>query len=123
MYLQARLSPTPANIAALLSYYRMQFERDPTNSFGYLQALGNFGRIDEAYRVLAKPEAIEPFTHDGEGLFRPYMRGIRNDPRFMGVAHRAGLLAFWRKSGDWPDFCRDPQLPYDCQKEAAKYPA
>jgi len=31
------------------------------------------------------------------------------------------LLAYWKKSGKWPDFCSDPDLPYDCRKEGAKY--
>jgi len=50
------------------------------------------------------------------------MRPMFNDPRFINVAYRAGMLTFWRKSGQWPDFCHDPKLPYDCKREAAKYP-
>ena len=54
-------------------------------------------------------------------LFRPHMRSIYSDPRFIGLAQQLGLLSYWRKSGAWPDFCRDPALPYDCRREAAKY--
>lgn len=123
LYLEARISPTPANIEAVLRYYRLQYEKDPGESFRYIQALGTFGRFGEAYSVLlGNPEAIEPFTRDGEGLFRPYMRGILNDPRFMDVAFQSGMLTYWRKSGQWPDFCNDPKLPYDCRREGAKYP-
>jgi hypothetical protein len=53
-------------------------------------------------------------------LFRPYFADVRKDPRFMVVAERAGLIDYWRSSGHWPDFCSDPQLPYDCKAEAAK---
>lgn len=121
LYLEARISPTPSNIEAVLTHYRKVYEMEPAYSFAYIQALGTFGRVDEAYRVFASPDAVEPFTRYGEGLFRPYMRSIRTDPRFMSVAHRSGMLAFWRKSGVWPDFCRDPQLKYDCRREAVKY--
>jgi hypothetical protein len=31
-----------------------------------------------------------------------------------------GLLAYWRLSGRWPDFCRDPDLPYRCQAEGQR---
>jgi tetratricopeptide (TPR) repeat protein len=123
LYLQARISPTPANVEGVLGYYRLQFEKDPEDTFRYVQALGTFGHFNDAYSVLlGKPEAVENFTRDGEGLFRPYMRPMLNDPRFMDVAFRTGMLTYWRKSGRWPDFCSHPKLPYDCQREAAKYP-
>ena len=122
LYLQARLNPTSSNIDAVLNHYRTIYEKDPDWSFPYLQALGTFDKVDEAYRVLGSAGGVDPFTRDGEGLFRPYMRSIRADPRFMGVAQRTGMLAFWRKGGVWPDFCRDPQIEYNCEKEAAKYP-
>jgi tetratricopeptide (TPR) repeat protein len=124
LYVQARISPTPANVTAVLRFYRLQFEKYPMASPPYIQALGTFGRFDEVYRVLlSKPEATWDYDHyDYDFLFRPRLRPMLADPRFMDVAHRAGMLTIWRKSGDWPDFCNDPKLPYDCQKEAAKYP-
>lgn len=124
LYLQARISPTPANVNAVLRFYRLIFEKHPMASPLYIQALGTFGRFDEVYRVLlSRPEATWDYDHyDYDLLFRPHMRPMLADPRFMDVAHRTGLLTAWRKSGDWPDFCNDPKLPYDCQREAAKYP-
>ena len=38
----------------------------------------------------------------------------------MQLAARSGLIGYWRETGKWPDFCFDPDLPYDCKKEAAK---
>ena len=38
----------------------------------------------------------------------------------MRVAQRLKLLDYWRSSDRWPDFCRDPKLPYDCKKVAAQ---
>jgi hypothetical protein len=38
----------------------------------------------------------------------------------MLVARKAGLFDYWRKSGRWPDFCFEEELPYDCKAEAAK---
>lgn len=37
----------------------------------------------------------------------------------MKAAKRIGLLAYWQKSGKWPDFCSQPGFPYDCKKVAA----
>ena len=53
-------------------------------------------------------------------MFRSSLHKFRDDPRFMEIAARAGLVALWRKTGKWPDFCFEPDLPYDCKKEAAK---
>ncbi len=38
----------------------------------------------------------------------------------MALAARIGLVDYWRSTGEWPDFCFDPRLPYDCKAEAAK---
>ena len=57
----------------------------------------------------------------GGVVFRPALHKFRQDPRFMAVAKRMGLVDYWTKSGNWPDFCfKDPDQPYDCKKEAAK---
>jgi tetratricopeptide (TPR) repeat protein len=124
LFLQARINPTPANIDAVLRFYRRVFEIEPEATSLYIQALGTFGRFEEVYRVLlSRPEATAEYRWaDNEILFRPHMRPMLADPRFMDVAHRTGILSVWRKSGDWPDFCNDPKLPYDCRREAAKYP-
>ena len=124
LFLQARISPTPANVDAVLRYYRLNFKKYPFDTSLYIQALGTFGRFDEVYRVLLSGhDATDEYRgSDQEILFRPHMRPMLADRRFMDVAHRTGILSVWRKSGDWPDFCNDPKLPYDCQREAAKYP-
>jgi len=54
-------------------------------------------------------------------LFRPSLHRFRQDPRFMIVAKQLGLIDYWRARRKWPDFCFEPDLPYDCKKEAARY--
>lgn len=120
-FLEARIDPSPAKIETALSAFRDRARRNPGQP-AYIQALGTFERVDEAYAALRSQEALENFSGGQESLFRPFMRSFRADPRFMNVAYRLGLLSYWKKSGRWPDFCRDPQLPYECSKEAAKYP-
>jgi hypothetical protein len=38
----------------------------------------------------------------------------------MQLAARLRLVDYWRTSGHWPDFCSEPELPYDCRIEAGK---
>lgn len=121
LFLRARIKPTAANIETSLRLYRESVRKNWWNVMGYVQALGEFDRVDEAYRAIAAAP-VEPWYRNGDILFRPFMKDFRHDRRFMQLAYRAGLLSFWRKSGVWPDFCKDPQLPYDCRQEAKKFP-
>jgi tetratricopeptide (TPR) repeat protein len=121
LFLQARIKPSDANINAALQSYREAVRKDAFHIMAYVQALGQFGKTDEAYRALSVTP-VYPWYGNGDILFRPFMKDIRADPRLIQFAFRVGLLSFWRKSGVWPDFCKDPKLPYDCREEAKKYP-
>ena len=76
--------------------------------------------MDGAYRIADKlyprilgrtPNEEEAlWTQQWEGppyhyLLGPSAKPMRRDPRFLDVAERIGLLAYWR-SGRLPDFCR-----------------
>ena len=119
-FLEARLNPSPANVEKVLSDFRARFRRDAADVQGYLQALGTFGRVNEAYVVVESALALDSLLSSTGILFRQHMRRIRNDPRFIALAAKLGLLAYWEKTGIWPDFCSEPQLPYDCKAQAAK---
>src|SRR4030095_2780851 len=118
-FLEARIDPSPAKIAAALDAFRER-SRGNGGDWGYLQALGTFGRVDEAFRALETDEAIDGASGSPEAFFRIHMRPVYSDPRFMRVAQRLKLLDYWRSSDRWPDICRDPKLLYDCKKVAAQ---
>ena len=119
-FLEARIAPNQANIGKALVAFRAR-AKNRSGDWGYLQALGTFGRVDEAFAAMHSDEAIDSLSGSPDTFFRVHMRAIYSDPRFMGVAQRLGLLHYWKMTGIWPDFCREPRLPYDCSKEAAKY--
>ena len=121
LYLMARAQPNRGNIDRAIASFKAQYERGGSGALAYLMALGTFSQVDEAYRVMLSPAQIEDEILNSDIFFRPFMRSIRADPRFMRVASELGLVDYWRKSGAWPDFCNEPELPYDCRKEAAKY--
>ena len=120
-FLLARMNPSPAAVEAALQSFRDRYKRNPADISGYLQALGTFGRTAEVFQVTSNSAALAALQRATDILFRPHMRSLQFDPRFIGLADRLGLLAFWRTSGHWPDFCSDPLLPYDCKKVAAQY--
>jgi DNA-binding winged helix-turn-helix (wHTH) protein/TolB-like protein len=53
-------------------------------------------------RWLEHPAAITIYA---KLLMNPVMARLREDIRFIDVVERIGLLAYWRSSGRWPDFC------------------
>lgn len=88
---------------------------DPQQAISRLSLLGF---EDDAFAIGAR---YSPGPSDGPWfLFQPETGGLRRDPRFMQLAARFKLIDYWRRTGHWPDFCRDPGLPYVCTQEAAK---
>lgn len=77
------------------------------------------GELDEAF-ALARQRFEDERRGGEEVLFAAVTAPMRADPRFMPLMRDLGLLAYWRLSGHWPDFCRDPGLPYRCQAEAQR---
>jgi DNA-binding winged helix-turn-helix (wHTH) protein/TolB-like protein len=84
--------------------------------------LAGLGDVDGAFaagdRYAAAFSAYDP-VHPPY-LFLPQTAAMRRDPRFIKLAARLGLVDYWRTTGNWPDFCAEPGLPYDCKAEAAR---
>lgn len=121
LFLNARIDPSPANLAILRSFFEKRVHERAATGLSYaLQTGGQFGWEDDLYKLLLDWPQAEELAEVADIYFRPTLAKFRSDPRFMRVAERAGLLDYWRKSGKWPDFCLDPDLTYDCKAEAAK---
>jgi tetratricopeptide (TPR) repeat protein len=117
--LMARENPTPSNVDGAVGAWRLAVTSNPRRMPQYLLALGTFGRMDQAFQLMSDAKARRFI--DPQIFFRPEFNAIRHDPRFMAVAAQYGLVRYWRSTGQWPDFCGDAGLSYDCKAEAAKY--
>lgn len=124
-FLEARKNPSERNIAIAVEKARAVVRKwgsEYADGVFYDWAtLAVFGRTEEMFttmdRLNERPDAA-PFLR--EAIFRPMFRDFWRDPRSMRVAKQLGVLEYWRKSGNWPDFCYEPDHPYDCKAEAAK---
>ena len=119
-FLLARIDPTEANVERAMAEAERRVLSDPRSLGDLIQIAGEFHREDKLYDVLLGWPKTDTLGGLGEVMFRPTLAKFRRDLRFMRVATRAGLVDYWLKSGKWPDFCFEPDLPYDCEKEAAK---
>jgi tetratricopeptide (TPR) repeat protein len=115
----ARLDRTPSKIDEAIEALKGPTSNNPRTRNAVLAALGNFGRVDEAYRMLEEP-GFQSIV-ERNILFRPDFAAVRADHRFMQIAVRLGLVRYWKQTGYWPDFCTTEQLRYDCKAEARKY--
>jgi hypothetical protein len=78
--------------------------------------LATIGAVEQTFALAA---TLPPTDIGTSGFFRPPAAAVRADKRFLPLAARLGLVAFWRARGRWPDFCRARDAPYDCAKAAA----
>jgi len=120
LFLMARIDPTPANVAQAVDAARKRLDGSSVTTADYVQALAAFGRTEELINFLLNQRQTQQRGGFTGVLFRPAFHDFWRDPRSIQVAARLGLVGYWQSSGQWPDFCTDPQLPYDCKKEAAK---
>ena len=128
LFIQARANPTQENIEKLTSFYKDRYKdrlKDPLigtpSLFMLSQAFGPFHRENELYDIALHWPTPHDLAGQTDTWFRPALHDFRRDPRFMQLAAHTPLLRYWRTTGNWPDFCSEPDLPYDCKKEAAKY--
>jgi tetratricopeptide (TPR) repeat protein len=121
-FVRARINPTKANVdrAVELAMSAYQSRHGFEELSELIITLGEFDRTGELLGILLSTNVESQYPYFVELLFRQPLADLRADPRFMQVAAHLGLLDYWRRSGDWPDFCSDPALPYDCKKVAAR---
>ena len=119
-FLQTKIDPTKENIDHAIRLGMSNRSNTAEWIGGMIQVLGEFDRTDELVSLLLDRYDPREIPYFVETLFRPGQADLRADPRFILIAARFGLLDYWQRSGDWPDFCSDPDLPYNCKAEAAK---
>ena len=118
-FLVARIDPSAAKIDRAVAL--VHASASSNYSFEALvHELAAFGREDEIFGTLMRWDPSVMLGGSTSSLFRPGLKRFRQDPRFLLLARHLGLLGYWQDSGEWPDFCSDPGLPYDCKAEAAK---
>jgi tetratricopeptide (TPR) repeat protein len=84
--------------------------------------LGNAEYTDEVFEMILQRLAVDDIFMRG-ALFRRAYREVRADPRVMAWFDAGTQLHYWLESGNWPDFCQEPELPYDCEVAAKRYAA
>ena len=68
--------------------------------------------VEAANLALDHRQQLEP-----RFLFNPITRNVRQDPGFIPLASRMGLIKYWRETGKRPDFCAGQAAPGECSAQ------
>ena len=82
------------------------------NEIMMIAALGETKRAIEATNSVLDRQELEAWF-----LFTPVTRSLRQDPGFVPLASRLGLIKYWRETGKRPDFCTDPAARSECSPQ------
>ena len=78
-----------------------------------IAGLGETGQAFEAASVtIDHQELLQPWF-----LFTPITRKMRQDPAFVELTDRMGLIKYWRETGKRPDFCTDSARRSECTSQ------
>jgi DNA-binding winged helix-turn-helix (wHTH) protein/TolB-like protein len=115
----ARQSGDKARIAAYVAQVRANLAGKRLSTDQALVRLISLHAVDAAFQVAAQA-APDDKLFSAEPFFRSNATAVRADPRFLPLMAKIGVLAFWRSTGKWADFCEAADRPYDCRAMAAK---
>ena len=82
------------------------------NEILMLAALGETRQAMEAANSALNRKPFESWI-----LFAPVTLKLRQDPAFVDLATRMGLIDYWRETGKLPDFCSNPATRNECSPQ------
>ncbi len=95
------------------------FQSGQSSAWAIAAAMSLLGERERAFAWLARAPR-KGAMKQWSVLFTPPHAALRRDRRFFAAMAELGLVEVWRKRNQWPDFCSEPGLAYDCRREAAR---
>jgi DNA-binding winged helix-turn-helix (wHTH) protein/TolB-like protein len=115
-FIEARSAHSPRLMASATRDIREAADQKKISRETEVMMMAGLGETEQAYDAvngaLDRHELLEPWS-----LFAPVTRPMREDPRFIGLAARLGLIKYWRETRKWPDFCTDRTRRSECSPQ------
>jgi tetratricopeptide (TPR) repeat protein len=121
-FLKARMTRKSEDIDIAIKDAKAFYAIDPSSFHHVVQTFTILDREDQLLPILMTVP-LNDASSAVDVMFRPSAHEFWRDPKSLQYAKRVGLLGYWQSSGNWPDFCYEADLPYDCKAEAAKLPS
>jgi hypothetical protein len=114
---EARISGRPAEAAALVRWMKSEALSNRLDYDTAIFAMAGLGKVDAAFDLaFSRPSEVGGQWPDPAFLWDPQTELLRRDPRFMALASKYHVAAFWPSTKMWPSFCSMPGWPYDCRQ-------
>jgi tetratricopeptide (TPR) repeat protein len=130
-FLDAIRDGDQAELDRIVQSWTSQIERTGSVFLTAFSRMGYAGRVDAAFQAVERARFDGVFELGGapvsndwwaSALFqRGFSRALRDDPRYLRLCAKLGLVHYWLETGRWPD-CAD-EVPYDFRAEARKVAA
>ncbi|MGD8929512.1 MAG: winged helix-turn-helix domain-containing protein [Lysobacterales bacterium] len=90
--------------------------------FYVAQLLAAAGLQDAALDLVGQRIAAgDSLVRESGILLRPAFSAARQNPSILKWLDVTGQLEYWLQTESWPDYCKDPGLPYDCAKAGRQF--
>src|SRR6185369_6073513 len=112
IFVRAKRNATAENIGAIRDALEAHVARTGSVDVTRLVYAAHLGLVDDVYRLAESAhlgprgtadDVIGPDGYRTGMLFWNGMPEIRNDPRFVPLCARLGLVEFWLATQKWPD--------------------
>jgi DNA-binding winged helix-turn-helix (wHTH) protein/TolB-like protein len=114
-FIEARLAHSPERMTAAARSVREAIDQNVISPDYGVMMLAALGKPGEAIGVgYSVPDQLRL---ESWVLFAPITRNVREDPGFVALASRLGLIQYWRETGQRPDFCTDPKRRDECSPQ------
>ncbi|MDH4126623.1 MAG: hypothetical protein OEW64_10040 [Gammaproteobacteria bacterium] len=123
-FIRTKRHPTADNIRMWWDGLRSHVDKTGWIDCSRLVYAAHLGLVDEAYALAenarlgptgASEDIMGPDAYRTSILFQAGLPELRDDPRFLRLCARLGLVEYWTVTGRWPD-CVD-EVPYDFRTE------
>jgi tetratricopeptide (TPR) repeat protein len=114
-FIEAKAARSKAERGAAAKTIREDADRGQISRENEIMMLAGLGETRQAIEVANL--ALDHQQLEPRFLFTPVTRNLRQDPGFVQLAARMGLIKYWRETGKRPDFCMDQATRSECSSQ------
>jgi DNA-binding winged helix-turn-helix (wHTH) protein/TolB-like protein len=114
-FIEAKSAHSARATGAAIPRIREAADRNKISRETEIMMLADLGDTREAME--AANSALDHQKLQAWFLFTPVTRNLRQDPGFVRLASRMGLIEYWRETGKRPDFCAGGTTASECSPE------
>ncbi|MES2327225.1 MAG: winged helix-turn-helix domain-containing protein [Pseudomonadota bacterium] len=114
-FVEAKAAHSEWVTAAAISKIREDADQAKVSPEVEIMMLANLGATQQAFQIANS--TVDHQQLEAWFLFTPVTRNMRQNPEFIHLADRMGLIKYWRETGKRPDFCNVKARRAECRPE------